>query len=84
MVTAYTLIKAESGKDSKVLVVLKSRKEVREVALTYGAYDLIAKIDVETSESLDEFIFDVLRKIPEVRETTTLITSRTEVMANTE
>jgi DNA-binding Lrp family transcriptional regulator len=84
MVTAYTLIKAESGKDSKVLVVLKSRKEVKEVALTYGAYDLIAKIDVETSESLDEFIFDVLRKIPEVRETTTLITSRTEVMANTE
>lgn len=84
MVTAYALIKAESGKDSKVLVVLKSRKEVREVALTYGAYDLIAKIDVETSESLDAFIFDVLRKIPEVRETTTLITSRTEVTANTQ
>jgi len=78
MVIAYSLIKAESGKDFRVLAIVKRRNEVREVALTYGAYDLIAKIEVESPEALDTFIFDVLRKIPEVRETTTLITSRIE------
>jgi len=84
MVIAYSLIKAESGKDHRVLAVVKRRKEVKEVALTYGAFDLIAKIDVESPEALDTFIFDVLRKIPEVRETMTLITSRIEAGMSTE
>ena len=84
MVVAYTLIKSESGKDSRVMAVLRRRKEVKEVALTYGAYDLITKIEVESPEALDTFIFDVLRKIPEVKETTTLITSRIEAGGSAE
>ncbi len=77
MVVAYSLIKADSGKDARILAILRRRKEIREVALTYGAFDLIAKIEANSPEELDTFIFDVLRKIPEVKETTTLITSRT-------
>lgn len=84
MVIAYTLIKSESGQDDKVMAVVRRRKEVKEVALTYGAYDLITKIEVESPEALDTFIFDVLRKIPEVKETTTLITSRIEAGAGEE
>lgn len=76
MVVAYSLIKAESGMDHLVFDLVKDKKEVMEVALTYGAYDLIAKIEVNSPEELDAFIFDVLRKIPEVKETTTIITSR--------
>ncbi len=78
MVVAYSLIKADSGKDARILAIIRRRKEVKEVALTYGVFDLIAKIEVDSPEALDTFIFDVLRKIPEVKETTTLITSRTE------
>lgn len=78
MVIAYSLIKTETGKDYPVLALVKRRKEVKEVALTYGAFDLIAKIDVDTPEALDKFIFEVLRKIPQVKETMTLITSRIE------
>ena len=79
MVIAYTLIKAESGKDYRVLALVKRKKEVKEVALTYGAYDLVAKVEVESPEDLDSFIFNELRKIPEVKETMTLITSRIEL-----
>ncbi|MCJ7635471.1 Lrp/AsnC ligand binding domain-containing protein [Candidatus Bathyarchaeota archaeon] len=78
MVVAYSLIKADSGKDARIMAIVRRRKEVKEVALTYGVFDLIAKIEVDSPEALDTFIFDVLRKIPEVKETTTLITSRTE------
>jgi DNA-binding Lrp family transcriptional regulator len=84
MVIAYTLIKSESGKDGRVMAVVRRRKEVKEVALTYGAYDLIAKIEVGSPEALDSFIFNVLRKIPEVKETATLITSRIEAGASAE
>lgn len=78
MVIAYSLIKAEAGKDYRVFAMVKRRKEVKEVALAYGIFDLIVKIEVESPEELDAFIFNVLRKIPEVKETTTLVTSRIE------
>ncbi len=78
MVVAYSLVKAEAGKDYNVLTAVRRRKEVKEVALTYGAFDLIVKIEAGSPEELDAFIFNVLRKIPEVRETTTLVTSRIE------
>jgi DNA-binding Lrp family transcriptional regulator len=44
------------------MAVVRRRKEVKEVALTYGAYDLITKIEVESPEALDTFIFDVLAR----------------------
>jgi DNA-binding Lrp family transcriptional regulator len=84
LVVAYSLIKADSGKDARILAIVRRRKEVKEVALTYGVYDLIAKIEVDSPEELDSFIFDVLRCIPEIKETTTLITSRVEKGASTE
>jgi DNA-binding Lrp family transcriptional regulator len=52
MTVTYSLIKSESGKDDRVLAVVKRRKEVKEVALTYGAYDRIAEIEVESPEFL--------------------------------
>jgi DNA-binding Lrp family transcriptional regulator len=78
MVVAYCLVKTELGKDYKVLATVKRHKEVKEVALTYGAFDLIVKIDVPSPEELDRFIFNVLRRIPEIKDTTTIITSRIE------
>ena len=52
---------------------------MKEVALTYGNYGLIAKIEVDSPEALEAFVFNVLRKIPEVKNTITLITFRIEV-----
>ena len=78
MVVAYVLIRVNSGKEDEVLATVERRGEVKEAGITYGAYDLVAKVEVGSPEELDTFIFDVLRRIPEVNETTTLITSRME------
>ncbi len=82
MVIAYCLMKAHPGKDFRVFALMKRMKEVKEVALTYGTFDLIAKVEVNSSEDLNDFIFNILRKIQEIKETTTLITSRIEVGIN--
>ena len=78
LVVAYSLIKVDSGKDARVFAIVRRREEVKEVAITYGAYDLLAKVEVKAPEELDAFIYDVLRRMPEVKETTTLIASRIE------
>jgi len=77
MVVAYCLIKASPDKEFRIFAVIKRREEVKEVALTYGTFDLIAKIEVKSSEELNDFIFNILRKLPEVQETMTLLASKT-------
>lgn len=75
--TAYVLVKADPGQDEEIYSVIERLREVTEVALAYGAYDLIARIEFEDFEELDDFIFKKMRTIPGVRETTTILTSRT-------
>jgi len=73
---AYVLVKADPGKDEEIHSVIGRLGEVAEAALTYGSYDLIAKIEFEDFKELDDFIFKKVRTIPGVRETTTILTSR--------
>jgi DNA-binding Lrp family transcriptional regulator len=84
MVIAYTLVKSESGKEGSVMAALRERKEVKEISLTYGVFDIVAKIEVDSPEALDNFIFEYLRRIQAVKETTTLMTSRIEAVPNSE
>jgi DNA-binding Lrp family transcriptional regulator len=46
---------------------------VKEVATIYGEYDLIAKVEIENLEKLDEFVFNMVRKIDVIVRTITLI-----------
>jgi DNA-binding Lrp family transcriptional regulator len=49
---------------------------VRKASLTYGIYDLCVEAQFKTMEELDDFVINSVRKIPGVKETVTLITSR--------
>jgi DNA-binding Lrp family transcriptional regulator len=49
-------------------------KEVTEVLVTYGLWDLIARIEAETLGHLDKIITDI-RQIEEIEQTSTLISS---------
>ena len=49
---------------------------VKNVVITYGAYDLIVIVEVDSSKELDDFLFNSLRKISGVKDTTTLIEAR--------
>ena len=76
MVKAYILAKVETGADKKVLREIKSIPEVKKVSMTYGPFDLAIEATFETIEDLDGFVFNKLRKTPNIKETLTVICSQ--------
>lgn len=76
MVTAYTLARVLPSMDRKVSEEVVKLEPVKEVILTYGEYDLIIKIDVNTLDALDTFVFNKLRSIEGIAATTTLIEAK--------
>jgi DNA-binding Lrp family transcriptional regulator len=76
MIFVYVLAKLEAGTENEVLNSLKSISQVRKASLTYGIYDLCIEALFKTLDELDDFVFNVIRKIPGIKETATLVTSR--------
>lgn len=76
MVTAYTLARVLPSMDRKVSELVMQLDQVKEVIMTYGEYDLIIKIDVNTLDDLDTFVFNKLRAIEGIAATTTLIEAK--------
>lgn len=76
MVLAYVLARIEAGKDIETLDEIKKLRGIKRAVATYGMYDLLIEVELENIEELDEFVFSELRKVPYVKETVTVITSR--------
>jgi DNA-binding Lrp family transcriptional regulator len=70
------MAKTDVGKEVEVLNRLKTIPGWIRASTTYGIYDLCIESEIDTMEELDKLVFDQLRKIPGVRETVTLVTSR--------
>ena len=73
MATAYVLINCELGKEETIIENLKHLDSVKEVYGTFGAYDIIAKIEHAEKEKLREIIIWSIRKIEYIRSTLTLM-----------
>ena len=73
MATAYILINCELGSEESIIQQLKSLDVVVEVHGTFGAYDILAKIESSTVEDLRETISWKIRKIEQIRSTLTLM-----------
>jgi DNA-binding Lrp family transcriptional regulator len=73
MPEAYVLIVAELGKEDEVLKDVQKTEGVEEVFVTYGVYDLIAKIKADSMKQLKEQVTLRLRKKDNVVSTLTLI-----------
>ena len=73
MSTAYVLINCELGSEEFVISELKLIEEVVEVHGTFGAYDILAKIEASLVEKLRETITWKVRKIIKIRSTLTLM-----------
>ncbi len=82
MITSYTLIRILPTKDEEVYNTVRVLKEVKELVLTYGEYDLIIKVESETLDELDSFIFNKLRTTKGVEATTTLIEAKPSTLVN--
>ena len=73
MVTAYVLINCDLGSEEDVIDALKNVEDVKEIHGTFGAYDIIAKVDNSKMDALRETITWKIRKIDRIRSTLTLM-----------
>jgi DNA-binding Lrp family transcriptional regulator len=73
MAEAYILINCEIGSEEEVITALKNIHSIKEVHGTFGAYDILAKIESPQVEDLRETITWKIRKIDKIRSTLTLM-----------
>ena len=73
MAQAYVLVNCELGSEEAVITQLKSIEGVTEVHGTFGAYDILAKVESDRVEALREIITWKIRKIENIRSTLTLM-----------
>lgn len=71
-VKAYILVTAELGKEYKLAESLLEKPYVKEVAILYGVYDLLIKVEAQGLPELDKVISE-LREDKRIRQTITLI-----------
>jgi len=71
--TAFVLITCESGAEHAVIEDLGQIDGIKEIAGTFGSYDIVATFEVDSVESLREVISMKVRKIEKIRTTTTLV-----------
>jgi len=73
MPEAYILINCDLGSEESVIEELKHVDTVKEVHGTFGAYDIVAKVASDKTETLRKSITWQIRKINNVRSTLTLM-----------
>ena len=69
----------ETEKEESVLNALKTIKEVEKASLTYGVFDLCVQVRFMTMDELTAFMFNTVRKIDGIKDTTTLISSKSYI-----
>jgi len=70
--SSYVLINCDIGSEEDVISHLKTIDGVKDVHGTFGAYDIIAKIESDNQETLRDILTWKIRKIERIRSTLTL------------
>jgi len=71
-VKAYFMAIVKRGTEHEVAERLRKATGVTEVLVTYGLWDIVARIETEDLKKLDAIITD-MRKITEIVQTSTLV-----------
>jgi len=72
LVKAYIVATVKRGTEHAVAEKIRKMREVTEVLVTYGLWDIIARIEAKSLGHLDKIITDI-RQIAEIDQTSTLI-----------
>ncbi|MFB5605956.1 MAG: Lrp/AsnC ligand binding domain-containing protein [Nitrosarchaeum sp.] len=73
MVTAHVLINCNRGQESSTIASLRHLDSVKEVQGTFGAYNIIAKLEHAEKDKLREMITWNIGKMDDITSTLTLI-----------
>ena len=75
-IEAYIMMNLKSGSEDDVCKLLINYSEVKEIAVIYGEYDVIIKVCTDNMKSLDTFILEKLRSIPNIFLTATMLIAK--------
>ncbi len=75
-VLAYVLFKVSSGTEREVAQKLIDFVEVLQADIVFGEYDVIAKLSTKDLDTLENFVSEKVRNVPNVLVTSTMIISR--------
>jgi DNA-binding Lrp family transcriptional regulator len=70
------MMKMQVGMDDQVFAELKKIEQIKEANFTYGAYDVVIKVNFRTIEDLDRFLFEKVRRIKGITETSSMIVAK--------
>jgi DNA-binding Lrp family transcriptional regulator len=75
-IEAYIMMNIKSGTEDEVCDKLTEYPEIKEVAVIYGEYDALVKVKTENMKTLDNFITDKLRALPNIFLTATMLIAK--------
>jgi DNA-binding Lrp family transcriptional regulator len=75
-ILAYVLFKVASGTERDVSQKLIDFDEVMQADVVFGEYDVIARMSTENLATLEDFISQKVRTVPNVLVSSTMIISR--------
>ena len=73
MATAYVLINCDLGYEEDIISQLKTIDGVKDVHGTFGAYDILAKVESDDVDKLRDTITLKIRNLDRIRSTLTLM-----------
>ena len=76
VVLAYVLFKVNSGTEREVAQKLVEFNEVIQADIIFGEYDVVAKMSTKDIDTLENFVSEKVRTVPNVLVTSTMIISR--------
>ena len=69
----YVLLNVELGSEDRVLSEVRKIPNVKDCHRVYGVYDMIAKVEAESMDSLKQIVTWKIRRLEGVRSTLTAI-----------
>ena len=73
-VKAYVLATVKRGTEHEMAEKIRKIEDVTEALVTYGMWDLVARIETKNLGKLDKIITEI-RQTPEIEQTSTLIST---------
>ena len=75
VVKAYVVATVKRGREHDAAQKIRQMKEVTEVLVTYGLYDVVVRIEAKSLGQLDKIVTDI-RQMAEIKQTSTLVGSQ--------
>ena len=69
MTLVYLLIRADHGKEGLVKTALSKFPEITEIHEIFGRYDIIAKVETESTDKFRKFINNKIRILEGIKST---------------